>query len=269
MAKRQLFLDEYLIKRKLKPVSDSKIKILNWNVRNPSFKRALDQSEWLKDKDFNILILTEVKYSEGGIFLKDRLESFGFEVLFSEPKEEDLAALLAIRGFEFKRSNFKVNFLPHRVVSVILKTKIGKIELIGAYVPSRGFDIQKRREKKKLFVDSFLEALKTTPLQPYCTLCGDLNVLEPDHIPHYSEFEDWEYNFYWIMKEYQLKDAFRYLHPKIQEHSWFGKSGNGYRYDHCFISENLKKFVKECGYLHEPREIELSDHSAMLLEIEF
>jgi exonuclease III len=99
--------------------------------------------------------------------------------------------------------------------------------------------------------------------------CGDLNVLEPDHIPYYHYFKDWEYDFYRNFSKHQLKDAFRHLHPEAQEHSWFGHSGDGYRYDHCFISTNLLDSLQKCYYLHEPRETRLSDHSAMILELNF
>lgn len=94
-----------------------------------------------------------------------------------------------------------------------------------------------------------------------------LNILEPDHHPHYSFFEGWEYAFYKDLSRYHLGDAFRYLHPLIREYSWVGRTGNGYRYDHCFVSDGLLPKVKKCFYLHEPRKLRLSDHSAIITEI--
>ncbi|MFQ6126989.1 MAG: endonuclease, partial [Candidatus Heimdallarchaeota archaeon] len=87
------------------------------------------------------------------------------------------------------------------------------------------------------------------------------------HIPYYPKFESWEYNFYRSLSKYQLKDAFRYLNPRVQEYSWMGRTGDGYRYDHCFVSERLLPLIKECYYLHEPRKVRISDHSAMYMKM--
>jgi len=52
-----------------------------------------------------------------------------------------------------------------------------------------------------------------------------------------------------------------------QEYSWIGRTGDGYRYDHCFVSHGLLSLINECRYLHEPRNFKLSDHSAMYIKI--
>ena len=53
--------------------------------------------------------------------------------------------------------------------------------------------------------------------------CGDLNILEPNYVPHYPFFEDWEYDFYRVLDKYQLDDAFRHLNPNSQEYSRVGE----------------------------------------------
>ncbi len=97
---------------------------------------------------------------------------------------------------------------------------------------------------------------------------GDFNILERDHIPHYSNYFEWEYELYDKLKEAGYIDAFRYLHPQKQEYSWVGRTNDGYRYDHCFVSPDLKKSIKSCGYIHETRDIRITDHSAILVELE-
>lgn len=44
-----------------------------------------------------------------------------------------------------------------------------------------------------------------------------------------------------------------------------GRTGDGYRYDHAFCSHSLRDLITDCGYLHQPREQKLSDHSALTL----
>jgi len=47
--------------------------------------------------------------------------------------------------------------------------------------------------------------------------------------------------------------------PNTQDYSWFGREGNGYRFDHIFISQSL--------YIHEPRLQKISDHSIMYMKL--
>src|ERR1017187_8581001 len=57
----------------------------------------------------------------------------------------------------------------------------------------------------------------------------------------------------------------RALHPHVIEHSWFGRSGRGYRFDHAFVVTRHSAQVRSCAYLHAPREQGLTDHAAMAL----
>ena len=98
-------------------------------------------------------------------------------------------------------------------------------------------------------------------------ILGDFNILEPDHNPHYSFFEKWEYDFYRSLINNQFKDAFRVISPNTKEYSWVGLTGDGYRYDHCFVSENIASTIGKCFYFHEPRDIRLSDHSAIITQL--
>lgn len=67
----------------------------------------------------------------------------------------------------------------------------------------------------------------------------------------------------------ELIDAYRTLHGyRRQEFSWFLKRGanlTGRRFDHVFCSRELGP--SRCEYLHDLRDIGLSDHAP--LEIDF
>ncbi|HMC05343.1 MAG TPA: endonuclease/exonuclease/phosphatase, partial [Actinomycetota bacterium] len=95
-------------------------------------------------------------------------------------------------------------------------------------------------------------------------LMGDLNILEPDHQPHYPFFAPFEYGFYrCLLEEFEMVDAFRHVNPTRAEHSWVGRTGDGYRYDHIFCSRSLIDVLRTCEYIAEPRLARLSDHSAL------
>ncbi len=57
------------------------------------------------------------------------------------------------------------------------------------------------------------------------------------------------------------------LHPQAVDHSWFGRSGNGYRFDHVFVSRQHRGLPRTCRYLHQPRLEGLSDHAAMTVTL--
>lgn len=266
MKMRQLFLDEQLKNKNGEQACDKivlKIDILNWNIAHPSLSRAKKIADWLELRGENILILTETCEAPGCIFISDRLESFGFTVIFPI-KEKDFGTILAFKGFEAKEFKTDIEFLPHRAPAISCKTSIGEVRIIGVYVPS-SVTRKEVNGKKERFQREFTKMLfsnKNTNL----IVCGDLNVLEPNHVPHYSFLRDWEYKFYESFKENGLIDTYRLIYPDVFEYSWYGREGYGYRYDHCFASERISKYIQFCKYVHEPRENRLSDHSAMILQ---
>jgi len=258
LNEKQMFLDGH-IKNRIK--NTDSIRFLNWNIRNPSLQRAVKQTEWLNKNNFDVIVLTEVKLSEGCLYIRDRLSSLGYTTIITEPRE-DYGVILAIKDHLKEISRVSVNYLSHRVSCAVCDFLGNNVLITGVYMPVW------RDEKKKRFLDAFEELLKNENLKfDSWIILGDMNLLEPDHFPQYSEYKDWEY-FYNVFGKYGFVDAFRHFHPKEREYSWFGRKGNGYRFDHIFVSKNLLPLIKDCFYIHEPRIKKLSDHSAMCFEIE-
>lgn len=248
----------------------SNFSLFCWNIANPSAERAGKQAEWLRKRTEDVLVLTEAKRSEGCIFLERYFQAYGYNVVFPKPEGKEFAVII-VSKHPLTPSNFSdyVNYLQSRVTSIRLRLPSGELEIIGVYVPSRDSSPEKT-DKKKRFLKGLADALETAPRFSKRIFCGDFNILEPGHVPHYPIFEEWEYDFYLNLTKYQLRDAFRHLHPSVQEYSWVGRTGDGYRYDHCFVSENLLPSLKKCFYFHEPRreETKLSDHSALIADLD-
>ncbi len=98
-------------------------------------------------------------------------------------------------------------------------------------------------------------AFRSVEINPYRIFCGDFNVLEPSHYPHYSFFQAWEYKFYEILNTFNLKDVYRYFILLIMNTVGFGHTGDGYRYDHMFMSDDLSKTAINCLFLHTTRSL--------------
>lgn len=242
--------------------------IFCWNIGNPSAQRAGKQVEWLRKRPENVLVLTETKRSEGCLLIERYFQAFGYNVIFPKPKGNEYGVMI-ISKFQLELGNFSISQenLKSRAASAILHLPSNELEIIAIYTPSRDTSYEKT-QKKKCFLKSLSEALKKNHTSKNRIFCGDLNILEPDHIPHYSIFKDWEYGFYSNLKNFNLFDTFRHLNPEVKEYSWVGRTGDGYRYDHCFVSINLLQFLRKCYYLHQYRDLKLSDHSALITNLE-
>lgn len=161
----------------------------------------------------------------------------------------------------------RVGYLPSRAAAVTLPTSNGPIQVIGTYVPSRDASVEKTERKRK-WLAACNAALATRNPSQATVFLGDLNVLEPDHQPRYKFFAPFEYGFYRQLTDgCGLIDAFRALHPEKIEHSWVGRTGDGYRYDHVHCTADLAAKLVSCDYLHQARVDRLSDHSALSVRL--
>lgn len=238
--------------------------IFCWNIANPSIKRAYNQVKWLNKRNEDIFVLTETKNSDGCLFIENYFKNHNYDVIFQKPEGKEYAVMI-ISKQNLKPSKFfdSIGSLRSRVASTRLLLNGKFVEIIGTYIPSRDKSSQKIKRKKQ-FIVNLKKSFESNNKYKNRIFCGDFNILEPSHNPHYSFFENWEYDFYNSLKSYGLYDSFRHLNKNKKEYSWVGRTGNGYRYDHCFISDDLLFAVKKCYYLHEPRKKRLSDHSAII-----
>lgn len=247
--------------------------LLTFNIGNPSPERAERQLDWLATRDEDVLVLTETRASRGCQLLADRFTTAGYTVVFPQPEQGEYGTMIVTRIASHPGTwAGRLDYLPARAACITLPIGHGtKPEVVGLYVPSRDAS-EVKVVRKRRFLEGCLGALAATgpqadPRSGDLVLLGDLNIVEPDHQPHYPFFHPFEYAFYRRLTDLGLIDAFRHLHPGQVEHSWVGRTGDGYRYDHAFISKALLDALAGCAYLHQPRHLRLSDHSALILRL--
>lgn len=246
----------------------STVRLLAFNAQHASPRRARLQAAWIADQETaDLVVLTEVGPGPGGHALIDALTGHGYtSVLAPEPAFPDYRAILASRGAELTAVPSGIDVLPHRGPAAAVTVAGQTIGLLGLYVPSRG-PAGRRNQNKRAFQQAVTQALPrflarfTGPV----IIAGDLNIVEPEHIPHHRVFGTWEYDFYRSFCDAGLSDGYRTLHPHATEHSWLGRSGQGYRFDHVFLTTRHRAQISSCGYLHGPRHQGLTDHAAMTL----
>jgi exodeoxyribonuclease-3 len=246
------------------PQPDS-LGLLTFNIGNPSPERAERQLGWLATREEDVLVLTETRASRGCRLLADRFTAAGYTVVFPQPEPGEYGTMIIARiASQPGTWTSRLDYLPARGAGLALPIGNGaKLEVVGLYVPSRDAS-QAKVVRKRRFLEGCLDAFtasarQTDPGGGELVLLGDLNLLEPDHQPHYPFFHPFEYAFYRRLADLGLVDAFRHLHPGQVEHSWVGRTGDGYRYDHAFVSKGLLDALDGCAYLHQPRHLRLSD----------
>jgi len=245
--------------------------LLTFNIGNPSPERAERQLGWLATREEDVLVLTETRASRGCQLLADRFTAAGYTVVFPQPEQGEYGTMIVARIANHPGTwASKLDYLPARAASITLPIGEG-VEVVGLYVPSRDAS-EAKVERKRRFLECCLGAFASRASQANSlgadvVVLGDLNIVEPDHQPRYPFFRPFEYAFYRRLEDIGLVDAFRHLHPGQVEHSWVGRTGDGYRYDHAFVSKVLLDALNGCAYLHEPRSLRLSDHSALTLRL--
>jgi exodeoxyribonuclease-3 len=244
------------------------LSLLTLNIANPSPERAKRQLSWLAARDEDILVLTETKDSAGCRLLVDAFSRAGYHVSYPKPENGDYGVMIASR-VQARTDDFGdcVGYLASRAAALTLPTPNGPIQIIGAYVPSRDASVEKTA-RKRTWLAACTAALTTRNPTQATVFLGDLNVLEPDHQPRYPFFAPFEYDFYrHLTNDCGLIDAFRALHPEKIEHSWVGRTGDGYRYDHIHCTADLATTLMSCDYHHQTRLDRLSDHSALSVHL--
>lgn len=248
------------------PVSHD-FRLFALNISGPSVQRAERLADFMLALDLDVLVLSETRANSGTEWLLAAFADAGYEVqsdLPSSNRERGVAVLSRVATPGSVEQPSPVD-LSHRLVIGDLG-EATRTTLLAAYVPSRDAT-RPKLERKRRFLAQLLRVVEHSARAGRVILMGDLNVVGREHLPRYSAFRSWEYDALDRVVDHGLVDVFAELHPGVQAHSWIGRTGNGYRYDYAFVSDDLVDAVRECEYMHEPRERGLSDHAAVVLTL--
>lgn len=242
------------------------MKIINLNIGNPSIERAHAQVEWLFLSDkYDIIVLTETRKSVGCELIITKLKDNNYKI-YTDDSSQDYGVIIAVKvegiSFDFLDENTP---LRSRSSGVKISVNNNIINVVGIYVPSND---KRKNLRKKPFMEAVIKSLSKFRSTDKVLLCGDFNTVMRTHIPKYSMFRKWEYEFFDEIEKIGLEDVYDILYPNQQVYSWFGKTGNSYKYDYNFITKNLKKNLKDVVYLNETIELKLTDHAATVVELD-
>ena len=228
------------------------LRILSWNIQQGGGSRIAKIIKAIQEMDAQVVVLSEFHNNDSGLRIRTNLIKLGYihqVVGQTKPATNTVgifsklpagSALFENADDEYSHGLVRADFTAFR--------------LYGAYFP--------HKKKHKLF--EFLINEELDEKIP-SILVGDLNTGK--------NYIDQKGNSFWYteqlesLEEKGYLDAFRLVNEDLAEFSWYSHQGNGFRYDHSYIDDNLKGIVKDCYYKHEYRIDKCADHSPMILEL--
>jgi len=227
------------------------LKIISWNIQQGGGRRTVPIIQALIDSQAHIIVLSEFRNNKSGDLIKENLlkAKFAFQYITEATANQNSVFIASkIEGQPRYFRAFDTNF-PDNIIAL----EFDAFTLYGMYLPHK---------KKHILFDLLIEEAKNA--RP-SIMVGDFNTGKNLIDQKKSSF--WYTDQLEQLEAYGMYDAFRYIHGATREYSWYSHQGNGYRYDHTYVSEILLSVIRECHYLHELREKGLSDHSPMVLSL--
>lgn len=228
----------------------SMLQLLSWNIQQGGGSRAGLIANYLCDSKMTMMVLSEFRNNEAGVRIRKRLMEHGYihQASSGAPRATNGVLVASKLAFDLQRFDESIDYAYG-----MLEASFSAFRLIGVYLP--------HKKKHKLF-DHLLEKSQTPG---DLIIAGDFNTGK--------NYVDQKGDSFWYtdqllaLEDSGMKDAFRYLHEKKEEFSWYSHQGNGFRYDHTYVTDDLLPVVSACYYDHSVRTEKLSDHSAMILKL--
>ena len=164
------------------------LRLMVFNSQHASPSRSRRQAAWIASQaEADLVVVTEVGAGPGGHALTGALHEHGYSSVLAPQPAPDYRTVLASRGSGAHRATQRYRRVPTPRPSRSSRPRRASVGLLGLYVPSRGPQ-QRRNQAKRAFQDAVTKALPgfLAQFSGPVIVAGDLNVVEPGHVPHLS-----------------------------------------------------------------------------------
>ncbi|HEX9922342.1 MAG TPA: endonuclease/exonuclease/phosphatase family protein [Anaerolineae bacterium] len=247
------------------------MRIVSWNIRAGGGRRVVEIGRQLQRWQPDLVALSEFRATPPSKQLAQELVSTGLSHQLTTATTETPAtnALLLASRFPLKQVWHKAAPVePTRWLLAQIERPqpitIGAMH-IPNYVSGRKYS----------FHDAVLAVVKDWSLG-VGLLIGDTNSGIPGIDEETKVFGSMEENWFRSLEAYGWIDVFRHLNGNERAYTWYSPNGgNGFRLDQAFLNQSLLPFVSTMRYEwgsssdHNERRDALSDHAAVLLDLEF
>jgi exonuclease III len=243
------------------PTSSSKPearRIVSWNIRHGGGRpeRQREVLAMLLGFDAAVIALQEFRAGPRGAMLLDGLAAAGYRCAGAPAPAGRNTTLIACRRTQQPR--FQAIAANLEKPWSLWRVALTWIDLVTVHLPNLA--------EKVPYWDTVL-ALASGPAAP-CLFLGDFNTCRNDLDRDPGGMRDPGAHRMEAIAAAGFHDLWRARHPERREYSWFSHRRNGFRIDHAFGSSALHAATRHCWYDHAGRLAGLSDHAALLLEID-
>jgi exonuclease III len=233
------------------------------NIRHGGGPRAQRLLEWVTRRSPDVVVMAEWQDGAPGAVLKAGLEAKGFQTATATTNGDANGVLVAAkRPFAFRCATPLETRERKRVEGrggALLVADFDGLRMLAAYFPGA--------QAKRPFFEACMAEAEASRGVPF-VLVGDLNTgrndldVEGTGTPFVcaDQFEE-------LTTRAGLVDLWRAQHgDTAQDWSWRSQK-NGFRIDHAFANAAFRERFPgiRCRYDHEPREMKISDHSALVI----
>ena len=252
------------------------MKIISYNVNGIRAAFTKDFIGWLQVANPDIICIQESKAGNDQIDIES-LKKVGYKSYWHSAVRKGYSGVGIASKIEPKHVEYGCGIEHYDNEGRIIRADFEDFSVLSVYVPSAS-NIE-RLDFKLQFAEDFLEYIKNLQKEiPNLVICGDFNICHeeidihnPKGLKNTSGFlpveREWMTRF---IKECNLIDSFRYLHPDKQEFSWWSYRQNsraknlGWRLDYHFITKSLENQLERALILKEAVH---SDHCPVYIEL--
>jgi exodeoxyribonuclease-3 len=263
------------------------MKIISWNVNGI---RAVHNKNllipFLEQENPDIVCLQETKAMQG----QAEIDLPQYEEYWHSAERKGYSGVAVFS--KIKPESVFRGFKPHILKDFDLKDKYGDANtegrvitlefkdffLVNVYTPNAKPDLSRLKLRHETWDKAFLAHCKELETVKPVVFCGDLNVAHTPLDLARPEENEGEHGFTKEEREGLDKiieggfiDTFRMFHTEGGNYTWWSAWGTararniGWRIDYFFVSESLRKHVKQANIL---KEVKGSDHCPVSLELE-
>lgn len=226
------------------------VRLMCWNIRHGGGARIERIHAAIRAHHADIVVLTEFRDNDAGRFLRNALAIDGWvNQVTSEPLPRVNGVMVASR-IPFLDFDVRDEIPPekHRWVTVLFET----FGLTGTYFPS--LHAKPPHWEHMLRIASQRANTRHLVMGDFNT--GKNHIDERGSVFHYGHYIDRLAAAGW-------PEAWRHLHPRGRQYSWYSHKRNGFRIDHAYLSPEMVPCLKTARYMHQVRKAGTSDHSAL------
>lgn len=231
------------------------MRLVSWNILQGGGRRLAGILDAIEVWSPDILTLQEMRGRNLGE-VRDRLKKIGLEFSYLSTADSDTQNGIFVAA----RTSIDVgDFIQDRAgICHVLEAEVAGLTLLPVHFPQK---------KAQIPLFDALAQDSDSLLGLDAVLIGDLNCGIPFEDSTAKTFANARH--FQACKDAGWIDAYRHINgAAARDFSWVNpRTGRGFRYDHALVSPSLLPRLSTMAYDHSVREIGLSDHSALILNL--